>query len=354
MPGFKNLFQVFVCWLLLAAPLYAQTKKKMLPEQLFMRQVTAAFQSQQVRDYLPLVPAREALDSLKPVLETVFRYSGMDAGEVAQDGFQMSLERATVRRFQQLSASGTEMGMHWAHLRLARYQLVRQVKTRDSLLEALVPERYQGYVFLFDPMLQKTFCMRIPDLFVFGSRVYGGAPIRVFPAETIPAYERHAEAAARAEAKGQKYIAFTPPELPDEEVADSTEEEAVPGLPAPKGIVAERRYFTGYFDKEKPVELFIRGYRGDCADGICRWNAVMRVGNEADWVPMTLVKKNGSWILTELLDIATMELKADGSDLTGTWTAADDETGYEVKLTEERPSNRMLSILEEVLDDFRL
>jgi hypothetical protein len=347
-------FKCVLVLLLLGTPAVAQKKTPRLPEQAFMQVFTAAFQSQQVRTYGTLLPAGDVLDSLKPVLETLFRHSGMDATEAAQDGFRMALERATVRRFQQLSASGTEMGMHWAHLRLARYQLVRQVRTRDSLLEALVPERYQGYVFLFDPMLQKTFCMHIPDLFGFGGRLYGGAPIRVFPAETIPAYERHVEAAARMEAKGKKYIAFTPPEVLEDEPTDSTEEEVAAVLPAPKGIVAERRYFTGFFDKEKPVELFIRGYRGDCADGICRWNAVIRVGNEADWAPMTLIKKKDAWVLTELPDVATMELKPTGSELTGTWTATDDETGYEVKLTEERPSNRLLSRLEEVMDDFRL
>ncbi len=347
-------FRYVLVFLLLGLSAVAQKKTPRLPEQAFMQVVTTAFQTQQVRTYLALLPADEVLDSLKPVLEILFRHSGMDGTEATQDGFRMALERATVRRFQQLSASGTEMGLHWAHLRLARYQLVRQVRTRDSLLEALVPERYQGYVFLFDPMLQKTFCMHIPDVVAFGGRLYGDAPVRVFPAETIPAYERHAEAAARMEAKGKKYIAFTPPEVPEDEQVDSTEEEVSGTLPAPKGIVAERLYFTGFFDKEKPVELFIRGYRGDCADGICRWNAVMRVGSEADWVPLTLIKKKDMWILTELPDVATMELKPAGSELTGTWTATDDETGYEVKLSEERPSNRLLSRLEEVLDDFRL
>lgn len=334
-------------------PTFAQ-KKAPLPEATYMQALAAALEMQQPAQYAALMPPQEVLDSLQPVLPKLLKPLRLDETEIASSGYQKALVQHADRLFQTVKEESDAMGLRWATMRLARYELVRQGRTRDSLLEAFVPDRFRGYVFFLDPMRQKTFCVLVSGLFVHKGSLYGGALASVYPAETIAAYEAHVEAARKAARKGEKYVAMEKPETDEEEDENSGNATPKKADRGPKGIVGERLYYTGYFDGEIPVKLFIRGYKGDCPEGVCRWAAIMLVGDEDEWVGLSMTKKEGIWAFTELPNKAAMELKPDKVGLVGTWNATDDNTGYEVELDEMEIPKKKLAAMEGMMDDFGL
>ncbi len=349
----RFLFYCLLLWIL--TPARAQKKQPALPEAVYINQLAAALAQPQPAPYVALMPSAEVLYDLQPVLPKLLRTLEPDSLEVATDGVGPVLARNAERWFQRFRDESDAMRLRWNTLRLARYELIKQPPTRDSLLEQLAPDRYMGYVFFLDPMRQKTFAVKVRGLFGYGGKLWGGALAAIYPAETIAAYEAHAEAARRAAAKGESYVAFQPEETDDDEDEDwGNPSPKAKGDAQPKGVVAERRYFTGFFDDEIPVHLFIRGYRGNCQEGVCRWNAIMLVGDEDDWVGLSMVKKEESWLFTEVPNKATMELKPEKTFLKGTWTATDDNTGYEVELVEKEVPKKKLSTLEDAMDNLGL
>lgn len=338
---------------LYAAPVFAQKKKEALPEKEYIGQLAMALAQRQPAQYTALMPPAEVLDNLTPVLPKLLQPLGLDSAEVVEYGYATALSRHAGSWFQQVQDESDAMLLRWPLLQLARYELVRQPRTTDATLEKLVPDRFKGYIFFSDPTRRKTFCLLVKGLFVYKGNFYGGALTHVYPAETVVDYEAHNEAAQRAAAKGQKYVAWKPEEKPE----DTADAEAPPVAEkgkkgSDKGVVVERLYYTGFFDGQIPIRLFVRGYKGDCKDGVCRWNAIMLVGDEDEWVGLSMVKKEGAWIFTELPNKATMELKPEKTLLTGNWNATDDNTGYEVKLTAKDP--KKLADLEERMDDLGL
>lgn len=344
----------YLLFLLGTLPAHAQKKKDVLPETRYMEQLAAALQQQQPVQYIALMPSGEVLEELLPVLPKLLKPLALNETEVAEEGYSKAVLRNADRLYNRFKEESDAMGLRWATMRLARYELTHQAKTRDSLLEKLTPDRFKGYVFFLDPMRQKTFCVLLKGLFVYKGMFYGGALAPVYPAETIDAYEAHALAAQRAAAKGEKYVAFKAPETAEEEGENSGNTSAKKADAQPKGVVAERRYYTGYFDGEIPVKLFIRGYRGDCKEGVCRWNAIMLVGDEDEWVALSMTKKDSTWAFTELPNKAAMELQPDKKGMLGNWNATDDNTGYEVELTEKEVPKKNLATLEGIMDDFGL
>lgn len=349
--------RLLLCCLFLLAlpPARAQKKHPPLPEAVYMDLLASALAQQKSAQYAALMPTPEVLFDLQPILPKLLRPLEPDSLEVATDGVSKALEHNADRWFQRFREESDAMRLRWPNMLLARYELVKQTRTRDSLLERMTPDRYKGYVFFLDPMRQKTFCILVRGLFAYGGKLYGGALASVYPAETVAAYETHAEAARRAAAKGQKYIAYKPEETDEDdeeagEISGNKASRAAPDAP-PKGVVAERLYYTGFFDKEIPVRLFIRGYKGDCKEGVCRWNAIMLVGDEDEWVGLSMAKKDGAWVFTEIPNKASMELRPEKAVLKGTWNATDDNTGYEAEFTEKELPKKRLDTVEDIMDE---
>lgn len=335
-------------------PVWAQKKQPLLPEAVYVNRLAAALAQPESAPYAALMPPPEVLFDLQPILPRLISALGPDSLEVATNGISKALERQADRSFHRFREESEAMRLRWHQMRLARYELVKQPRTRDSLLEKLIPERYKGYVFFLDPMRQKTFCIQLWGLFTYKGRTYGGALASIYPAETIAAYEAHVAAARKAALKGEKYIAFQPEDTEDEVESEDTLAHEAPLAVQPKGVVAERLYFKGFFDDEIPVQLFVRGYRGDCPEGVCRWNAIMLVGDEDRWVGLTMLKKEGAWLFTEIPNKAVMELRPDAVGLKGSWNATDDNTGYEVELSSKELPKKNLAFLEDMMDEYGL
>jgi hypothetical protein len=205
-------------------------------------------------------------------------------------------------------------------------------------------------VFIRDPMLQKTFCFTVGDVLQIGGKWYGGTLTHIFPAETKDAFDQHLEAYRKAVKLGKDYI---PVLVKSEDDNDDGERKAV--TPAAAGgnrkLVVERRFYRGKFDNEISVQLYVRGLRGTCPEGICSWEAAFKFGDQDDWTPMSVSRSaDGKWTFTEIPPDGVLEVELKGSTYSGTWNASDDGTGYEAVLKEEVPSGTKLKALEAIMD----
>jgi hypothetical protein len=253
--------------------------------------------------------------------------------------YEGSLDSARFADFDSLRARGDAIGVRWRDVQFQRFELERLRNTRDTLWEKVAPLRFLGYVFLRDPLSNKSYGFTVGDMMQIDGKWYGGTLSRVFEAGSKFEFDQHLAAARKAERKGEVYTGGATLQMPDTMEAQVAEE--------PGKVIVDRKYYTGTFDNEISVQLYIRGLKGDCGQPICLWEAVFKFGDQ-EFIPMTVTRTTDSWIFAEDPGPGAMELSLKGDTFTGTWTSSADNTGYEVKLTETAPSNKKLRVLEEV------
>ena len=320
-------------------PAGAQKSKihEMPPEDAQMRKVVATLRSGNVEEYVALFPTEE-------IIVNALEGDGWLAMEKSRQ--TPVLQEKAKARFQKVLEEGKQMGIRWNIVSLTRFELTQARQSRDTLLEQLAPVRFEGYLFVRDPLLRKTFGLRITDVWEIAGELRGGLLSQVFPALSVTDFEKHAAARAAAEKKGETYVALKPPPA-DEEEAD--EEKAEAPVSHKNRIVAERHFYRGTFDKDLPVVLYVQGYKGACPSGICAWAGTMRVGDE-DWIMVKIVRQDKHWTFTEVPENGVMDLNEAEGGYEGTWNATDDKMGYEVYLQEQPPSKRILREAEEFMD----
>ncbi len=319
---------------------WAQKKKvEMPPEDAQMRRIVAALQSGSVQQYVALFPTEEIITG---ALE------GDDWAAMEKSRQTPVLQEKAKVRFASVLQQGAEMGLRWNVVSLTRFELTKARLSRDTLLERLAQVRFEGYLFVRDPLLRKTFGIRVTDVWEIGGELRGGLVSQVFPAISVTDFELHSAAKAAAEKKGEKYVAFKPQPREEEEEAEGGDKAEVT-VSHKNRVVAERHFYRGTFDKDLPVVLYVQGYQGSCPSGVCSWAGTMRVGDE-DWILVKIVRKDKQWIFSEVPENGVMDLVEEAGGYQGTWSATDDKMGYEVSLTEEAPSKRMLREAEGFMD----
>jgi hypothetical protein len=318
----------------------AQKKSnEMPPEDAQMRKIVATLRSGSLDAYVALFPTEE-------IIIGALEGDGWAAMEKSRQ--TPILQEKAKARFQSVLEQGAEMGIRWNIVSLTRFELTKARLSRDTLLERLAPVRFEGYLFVRDPLLRKTFGLRVTDVWEIAGELRGGLLSQVFPAVSVTDFEKHAVAQMAAEKKGEKYVALAPAPKEDEEDEDAEKAQA-PVSPKNR-IVAERRFYRGTFDKDLPVVLYVQGYKGTCPSGICSWSGTMRVGDE-DWILVKVVRNNKQWTFTEVPENGVMDVtEQEGGGYQGTWNATDDKMGYEVQLQEQPPSKRLLREAEEFMD----
>ena len=311
---------------------------KMPPEDAQMRKIVATLRSGSADEYVALFPTEE-------IIIGALEGDGWAAAEKSRQT-PILQEKAKVR-FQSVLEQGAEMGIRWNIVSLTRFELTKARLSRDTMLERLAPVRFEGYLFVRDPLLRKTFGLRVTDVWEIAGELRGGLLSQVFPAVSVTDFEKHAIAQIAAEKKGEKYVAFKPVPKDDD---DEDDEKAEAPVSHKTRIVAERHFYRGTFDKDLPVVLYVQGYKGSCPSGICSWAGTMRVGDE-DWIMVKIVRKDKQWTFTEVPENGVMDLtEKKGGGYEGTWNATDDKMGYEVQLQDQPPSKRMLREAEEFMD----
>lgn len=254
-----------------------------------------------------------------------------------------ALDAQLISQFNELIGRGDRMGINWHALVLVRHELVQIRKTRDTLYEQLAPVRFRGYFFVRDMLTRKTYGVGITDILNIQGNWYGGQIAGLYEAATVDEYlQRQATELARIR-KG----------LPGDFGLDSAD--IAVDVPEERDFirkqVVDRRLFTGKFDNEIDVALYIRYLKGGCPETICSWEGVFRFGDEDEYVVVDISRTpDGVWHFEEETGAGVMDLTLNGSTYTGRWVSSTDQTEYEVKLTETPVSNKKLRMLDEMLD----
>jgi len=247
-----------------------------------------------------------------------------------------------MKEFDRIMQRGDKMGINWGALVPVRHELLQARKTRDTLYEKLAPVRFKGYLFMRDMLTRKTYGVALADIMYIQGSWYGGEILNIYQAATADEYlTRQAKERGRIE-KG----------LPgnfgmdEEETAVDTTEERV----TIRKQVLDRKIFTGTFDNEIAVQLYIRYLRGGCPETICSWDGLFKFG-EDEYVRVEISRTSDStWHFEEKGGDGVMDLKLDGETFTGVWVAPSDQTSYEAELSDTPVSNKKLRSLDAILD----
>lgn len=364
----KQALLVFLILCLAAAPADAQRRRKKIKEDRTERglvyRVLGALRDKDPYSYVALFPDLDTFSSL--IMENVApnspKYYEMMA--LQENGTQLlrrdSFVSAALRtRFDSLIRRGEAIGIDWKSTVPLRYELFKMNKTRDTLLEKLMPERFVGYVFFMDFSSRATYCVTLSDMFQLKGRWYGGQLGNVFEARNIDEYM----AAAQKNRKqfGSANFIFIPQGRFDKEEKEGADSAALAKKPksfsqvvapdAPnEGLVLERKYYKGMFDEEIPVQLYIRYLKGSCEKPPCLFEAIYLFGQEPDYILLQVTKSDaGEWEFTDVRNRATMELNLDDSTFSGDWLLDINQNGYDVEMKEIRTSPETIRKLDAIV-----
>jgi hypothetical protein len=343
----KNLAVILLVFLSLHV--FAKTKKEKhheITEQDMIAQLTSCLVNKNSLEYTRLFPESDSIaywttlvapSNSQPFIKAVYQLNNPAIG-MQKDSI---LDAKLTYNFDSIMHRGEMLGVHWHSLLLARYELVKSRKTRDSILERIAPVRFTGYLFVRDMLTRKTYGVAVTDIMNIEGNWYGGQMQSIYQAATIDEYYKKMKievARIKAGMNGNfgEDSTFV--------MADTSEENS-----KIRKQVVDRKMFTGTFDNDIKVELYIRFYRGTCPEGICSWDATFKFGNKEEVVAKVNKTADGKWHFTEESGVMDLTQNADG--FTGTWTSASDQTEYEVNITISAISNKKMRKLDQMLDD---
>jgi len=243
---------------------------------------------------------------------------------------------------------GADSGVHWGDILIAKYELDKQRLPYELIgFELIAPLRMQGYIFIRDMLTRKRYGIAVKDIYMMEDKWYGGLVVNILEASNEAEYE---EALAEEEAELKRLMVLKKRGLLDSVLAardsirkvkiyasttdDEDGEEEAGEAEAMYKDIADRKLYTGYFDKQIEVELYIRFIKGTCPEAICSFEAMYKFGDLDEYIILEVERKpDGTFVMTEE-ELGVMELKLQGDTFTGTWTSVRDKTEYEAYLKE--------------------
>lgn len=344
-----------------AAPAFAKKEKKASDEQGIIHKLIGCLAHTDPYCYTDLWPDLDTLSAL------VMKYSGQGSKDYwhavalqrqplkvmrADSVFQAALRE----NFDSVVASGRRLGIHWDGIVLTRYELIRQHETRDTLYERLAPVRFVGYLFFMDIATGRNYGILVGNILKINGGWWGGELGAVYPATSRDEWQA-AQRAALKERRTRKDTAVVQESTPGEVVPSEDSSGAASSEPEAKPVttnVVSRLFYSGMFDNEIPVQLYVRGLAGSCPNALCGWEAIYKFGDQDDYVLLDVSKtKDGKWQFIEVPPSATMELELKDNTYTGSWISAEDQTGYDVKLSEIPASAKKIIQLDKIFAELK-
>ncbi|HXS35955.1 MAG TPA: hypothetical protein VN721_04605 [Flavipsychrobacter sp.] len=258
-----------------------------------------------------------------------------------------------VSNFYKAIIKAKDSGIHWKEIVLRSYKLQKIALTRDLIgYEKIAPIRFQGYVFIRDMLARKNYVFAVNEMQDIKGYWYGGQVINIYPASSIDEYlsKQYAEVLKK---KKMKEFGITEDTVKDSASIAATipQDDDDDAYSTPKEVV-DRKYYVGKFDNEIPVKLYVRYLRGDCPDGACEWQAIYKFGDQDKYVKLDVSKtQDGKWSFVEDPPIGYMDLSLKNNVYTGSWSTADNQTGYDVRLTQTDISNSEAQRLDEIIEN---
>lgn len=338
--------------LLAAIPSFAKKDKKGATEQGLINRMIGCLANKDAYCYIDLWPDIDTLTKVAMQVSDSNSADFRDAYALQESPVKMmhadSVFKAALKAsFDTLIAQGEEMGIHWENIVLARYELVKQRETRARLYEKIAPTRFVGYIFFVDAITRRSFGVMAGDIMNIRDGWWGGRLREVYEGNNKDEWEDSRYYAR----KHKKEDADSTKKVNKETV---TEEQQEANQKAPE-VIAERKLFSGMFDNEIPVQLYLRSLKGGCPAGICSWEAIYKFGDQDDYIRLEVTKtEDGKWQMIETTSpSASMDLVLKGKAFTGSWTSPDNGTEYDVKLTQIDASPKKTKRLDDIFAELK-
>lgn len=259
-----------------------------------------------------------------------------------------------MQEFKELLRKGDDSEVHWDQVSLVRYEFKKMILTRDMIgYDRIAPLRFKGYIFVRDMLTRETYGIAVTDVQVIKGMWYGGHMIDIQRASTEDEYV----AKMKEEAKWVRAMAEQGVDLDSFRRATDSIIQAARAIKFDSSEVVlrrdivERHLYTGLFDNEIPIVLYVQYLKGHCTEPVCSYAAILKFGDEEDYIKLVVSRtSDGKWSFLEEPDISNMELTLKDKIYTGTWLSARDKAEYEVKLKEKLAGKKRIQFLDETLD----
>ncbi len=241
-----------------------------------------------------------------------------------------------LRDFEYVIKKGIDSGLHWRDIILAGYELHKTPLTRNLIgLDKIIELRFHGFIFVEDMLTRRRYCIAVKDVECMKGKWYGGHLINILEAKTIDEYQAKLVIERKKMLHPELFV--TVKDTSTNIIVKTDDEDEEEDENKPRKDVVERIYYTGMFDNEIPVELYIRGIKGDCPAVSCSWEAMYKFQDHDEFIKLIVERApDGKWLFTEDPDVGSMELDLSGDKFTGVWISLKDKTEYEVSFTEKK------------------
>lgn len=340
---FLNKSILTLCCILYASTVFAQRDT----EQELVQDIINYIQTADDSAYASLFPPFDMM------AQAVYNYQPKDSFQMERINkmrrnlkelrqFDPQMNTTIVERMNFVREKAVDSGLHWGDILIAKYELDKQrLPYKQIGFELVAPIRMQGYIFIRDMLTRRRYGIAVRDIYLINEKWYGGVVLNILESSTSVEYE---ESLRDEEKELERLMAYKQAGLLDSILAakDSLRKLATGGFDDDEEEedetifkeISQRKFYTGYFDKQVEVELYIRGIKGACPDIACSWEAMYRFGDIDEYIVVDVEKReDGTFVFTEE-DMGVMEIKLSGTTFTGTWTAFSDKTEYEVYLKE--------------------
>ncbi len=284
--------------------------------------------------------------------------------------FDPAYNHSIMTRFNDLLRKGEDSGIHWKEIVMQRYELSREVITSRTQTgyDIIVPERYKGYVFVRDVLGRLTFCISITEIQKINGYFFGGQVLNILEASSIDQFlQKEAEEqkyyewlvmnaqldTARADSVQKGLLDTTskdtlnPGKKPDNLNVEPVEEDTF----RKRREIVDRRYYEGKFDEEIPVKLYVRYMRDLRTNKITGYDGLYKFGDQVQYAKLNITRSpEGIWTMDDDPPIGTMELELKYKVYTGSWTNNENQTGYDVVLTQKDIPSITLAKLDRILE----
>jgi len=280
--------------------------------------------------------------------------------------FDPLYNKSIIGNYAHVLAKGEDSGVMWNKVVMARFELHASAPHPSlSGFRHVIPERFQGYLFVNDRYNRATYGIKVMEIQKIGNRFFGGQVLNILRSNTVEEFQRKEE-------MEQAYFAWlaehpygaedtTAANADSTATSDTTEKEKdiyainrddVIEDEDPDPIrkeVIDRKYYEGKLDNDDDIALYIR-FMKQSPGRDQQYDGLYRLGNNKRYVRIELRKNaEGKWIIEDELAMGVMELKLKGRTFTGIWSNAD-ENGYDVTLTETGTPEGKIEMLDRIID----
>ncbi|MEI8278647.1 MAG: hypothetical protein WCG87_02720 [Bacteroidota bacterium] len=330
------------CCLVVLTPVYAQPKK----EEDLINAILTCLEHKDSVSYVSLFPEFAQIWAMANDAKSA-DYDEMAYLRVHPEALRQldpNFNKEIGNGFNSLLQQGKTLGLHWEKIARVSFELERMKETKDIKgINKIATNRLRGYVFILDELSQKRYAFTTSELMSIKGKWYGGRLTYIFEASNKDAFMEKLNLVIKN--KGQ---------LPKDTTAevDSTDKQQDEITIPKRRIIVDRKYYSGKFDNEIPVKLYVRYLKvPGCKDEACAWESIFKFGEE-DYVRMKVTKnEKGAWLFSDEAVPGSMELILKGNIYTGTWTTNEDQTGYDAKLTETPITPKKTEQLDNILEE---